>query len=169
MAAPAGPPMADEPQVWFRINYMTQALVQYDRKNRGYERVPIVTEELRRGIDESDRLIRRLNEVRYEMANAANLFAVYEMGPTGDTPLVPPGANPFQPIPRDKFNAILEKARVLHWKIIDLDRANADEADRIWGLPAAPPAAAGPPGAEGRGIPHMRREEYWQAGVNRRR
>jgi hypothetical protein len=163
--------MADEPQVRFRINYMTQTLILYDRRNREYYRVPIVTEELRRGIDESDRLIRRLNEVRYEMANAANLFASIEnLGPTGDTPPAPPGANPFRPIPRDKFKAILGKAEGLHDKIIDIDIANQAEVRRIWDLPAAPPAAAGPPGAEGHGMPHhMRRGVEWQAGVNRRR
>jgi hypothetical protein len=156
---------------------MSQTIIHHDRKNREYEyRLPIMTEELRRGIDESDRLIRRLDEVRYELANETNLFAFVEnFGPPGDKPRVGPGfnplpgPNPFRPIPVDKFNAILEKARVLHWKIIDVDTANDNEAGRIWGLPAALPAA-GPPGSEGRGMPHhMRRGEEWQAGVNRRR
>jgi hypothetical protein len=36
--------------------------------------------------------------------------------------------------------------------------------------PAVPPApaAAGPPGSEGQGKPHMQRGEYWHAGQNRR-
>jgi hypothetical protein len=148
---------------------MTNTLVHFDIKNRDYEdRLPIMTEVLRRGIDESDRLIRRLDEVRYELANAANLFVFLEnLGPLGDTPPVPPGVNPFQPVPVDKFSEMIDRARALHFKIMDVGTANEDEADRIWGLPAAPPAA-GPPGAEGRGIPHMRRGEEWQAGVNRR-
>lgn len=146
---------------------MTQTLILYDRRNREYEQVPIVTEELRRGIDESDRLIRRLNEVRYELANAANIFASLEnLGPTGDTPPVPPGANPFRPVPRDEFKAILKKAEGLHDQLIDIDTANQAEARRIWELPAAPPAA-GPPGAEGRGMPHhMRRGAGMVGGAN---
>lgn len=179
MAAPAGPPMVDEDVVQFRISNMTNTLVHFDLKNREFEeRLPIITEVLRRGIDESDRLIRRLDEVRYELANETNLFAFVEsFGPPGDKSLVGPGINPlpglhlpainpFRAIPVDKFNEIMNRARALHYKIIDVGTANEDEADRIWGLAAAP--AAGPPGAEGRGIPHMRRGEEWQAGVNRR-
>ena len=54
----------------------------------------------------------------------------------------------------------------MHDKIIDIDIANQAEVNRIWGLPAALPAA-GPPGAEGRGMPHhMRRGAGMVGGAN---
>jgi hypothetical protein len=164
---PPGPLVA-EVDVRYWISNMTDVLITFSRKNRDFENLPIMTEVMRRGIDESNRLLKRLDEVRYEMANKANLFSYVEnAGPPGDKPLVPPGAAAFRPVPRDEFLAILDKARDLQGQIRRVDDANMDESDRIWGLPAGRPEA-GPPGAEGRGMPHMRRGEYWHAGVNRR-
>jgi hypothetical protein len=161
MAALAGQ-LVDEWDVRRELADMTAWLSYHDKKNRQFEEeLPDISEELRRGIDKCDSLLKRLDALRLELAEATNLWYTAEnYGPPGAMPRHVRG---FQPISQEAFDKFIADAAAVKKQIESVDVANVIESDRI-----LPPAVGNPPGAEGRGMPHMRRGEYWHAGVNRR-